>query len=52
MSDPFTDIHDRKKDRLIGKLLDRGIYKTRNLQLYELSLKELEHEYRKLTRVH
>lgn len=47
-----SHLHDgieQKKDFYIDKLLDLGIYKTKNLQLYELSLSELEHEYRKLS---
>ncbi|RYM04589.1 Fur-regulated basic protein FbpA [Sporolactobacillus sp. THM7-7] len=48
MSNDNKEINTRRKDIMIEKLLDRGIYKTGNHQLYELSLKELEHTYQKL----
>ncbi|RYL90288.1 Fur-regulated basic protein FbpA [Sporolactobacillus sp. THM19-2] len=50
MSDRTANAIDRKKEFLIEKLLGRGIYKRRNHQLYELSVKELENEYRKSCR--
>ncbi|MFT8870897.1 MAG: Fur-regulated basic protein FbpA [Sporolactobacillus sp.] len=37
-----------KKDRLIGQLLDKGVYKCKNRQLYELSVSDLEQIYRRL----
>lgn len=49
MSDSLTKSYEKKKDDLIGKLLDRGIFKTNDHQLYELSLSELEHTYKKLS---
>ncbi|RYL89770.1 Fur-regulated basic protein FbpA [Sporolactobacillus sp. THM7-4] len=48
MSDRFQTENEQRKDFIIGKLLDGGIYKTENRQLYELSLKELENTYEKL----
>lgn len=50
MPNHFQNANEQKKDYLIGKLLDRGIYKTKNQQLYELSLSELEHTYQKLSK--
>ncbi|MFT9426982.1 MAG: Fur-regulated basic protein FbpA [Sporolactobacillus sp.] len=36
---------EQRKAFIIDQLLDRGIYKYRNHQLYELSLDELEATY-------
>lgn len=49
MQNHLHDGIEEKKDFYIDKLLDRGIYKTKNQQLYELSLSELEQEYRKIS---
>ncbi|MFD2443929.1 Fur-regulated basic protein FbpA [Bacillus sp. CGMCC 1.16607] len=38
---------ETKKEFLINELLEMGIFKSRNLQLFELSLAELEEEYQK-----
>ncbi|SFG37220.1 Fur-regulated basic protein FbpA [Sporolactobacillus nakayamae] len=48
MTDTLTKGYEKKKNDLIGKLLDLGIFKTKNRQLYELSLNELEDTYRQL----
>ncbi|WP_242035211.1 Fur-regulated basic protein FbpA [Mesobacillus harenae] len=37
-----------RKDVIISELLELGIYKKRNLQLFELSLYELEAEYNRV----
>ncbi|MDD9147248.1 MULTISPECIES: Fur-regulated basic protein FbpA [unclassified Sporolactobacillus] len=50
MPNHFQNALEQKKDDLIVKLLDRGIYKTKNHQLYELSLSELERAYRQLSK--
>lgn len=39
---------DDKKQFFIQELLNRGIYKRANRQLYELTLSELEKEYDRL----
>lgn len=36
-----------KKEKLIIQLLDLGVYKKEEHHLYELTLSEIEHEYRK-----
>ncbi|MFP7736470.1 Fur-regulated basic protein FbpA [Priestia aryabhattai] len=41
----YSDIQ-RKKNLIIDSLIHLGIYKKGNKQLYELSLHELETEYR------
>lgn len=50
MHEPFTSNNEEKKDVIIGKLLDLGIYKSKNQQLYELSLRELESTYFNLSK--
>ncbi|GGL45530.1 Fur-regulated basic protein FbpA [Sporolactobacillus putidus] len=52
MPNHFQNANEQKKDDLIVKLLDRGIYKTKNQQLYELSLSELEHAYQQIAKAH
>lgn len=39
---------EQRKKQLIEKLIDVGVYKVLNKQLYELSLDELEKEYNDL----
>jgi hypothetical protein len=39
-----------KKEELIDFLILSGVYKKGNLQLFELSLRELEEEYEKLAK--
>ncbi|WP_242224096.1 Fur-regulated basic protein FbpA [Bacillus cereus group sp. BfR-BA-01380] len=39
---------EKRKKQLIEKLIDVGIYKVLNKQLYELTLDELEKEYEDL----
>ncbi|HYK75103.1 MAG TPA: Fur-regulated basic protein FbpA [Pseudoneobacillus sp.] len=39
---------DSKKEQLITALLQEGIFKRGNEQLFELSLSELEEEYQKV----
>lgn len=39
---------EKRKKQLIEKLIDVGVYKVLNKQLYELSLDELEKEYNDL----
>lgn len=46
MSGILTAPEEDKKELLIEKLLDKGIYKAGKQQLYELSLRELETAYR------
>jgi hypothetical protein len=38
---------EKKKQKLINKLIFLNVYKKEDEQLYELSLWKLEHEYRK-----
>ncbi|WP_100487504.1 Fur-regulated basic protein FbpA [Sporolactobacillus pectinivorans] len=45
MYELFDSSSEEKKEMIIGKLLDLGIYKAKNQQLYELSLRELETYY-------
>ncbi|MFD2617073.1 Fur-regulated basic protein FbpA [Terrilactibacillus laevilacticus] len=40
--------NENKKNRYIEGLLNLGVYKTENRQLYELSLQQLEQEYYKV----
>ncbi|CAM3045460.1 Fur-regulated basic protein FbpA [Sporolactobacillus spathodeae] len=42
-------IKEQRKQFIIEQLLDKGIYKCRNHQLYELSLDELENTYQQLS---
>ncbi|MBZ5749466.1 Fur-regulated basic protein FbpA [Metabacillus rhizolycopersici] len=35
----------RRKEKLIKKLITRGVYKKDNKHLYELTLSEIESEY-------
>ncbi|MFT8317881.1 MAG: Fur-regulated basic protein FbpA [Sporolactobacillus sp.] len=49
MADPVLLIsNEQRKESIIEGLLDHGIYKTENHQLYELSLSELEYIYQKI----
>ncbi|HET7629649.1 MAG TPA: Fur-regulated basic protein FbpA [Bacillales bacterium] len=45
MSQQLRKAVERKKQTYIQRLLDAGIYKSGNCQLYELTLSELEKEY-------
>ncbi|MCO7126211.1 Fur-regulated basic protein FbpA [Sporolactobacillus shoreicorticis] len=47
MSNTLTRSYEEKKSDLISKMLDHGIFKFKNHQLYELSLTELENVYQK-----
>ncbi|MCQ2011524.1 MAG: Fur-regulated basic protein FbpA [Sporolactobacillus sp.] len=47
MTDTLTKNYEEKKNNLIGKMLDHGIFKFKNHQLYELSLTELEIAYKR-----
>lgn len=49
MSGILTVPDEDKKELIIEKLLDKGIYKAGNQQLYELSLRELEAAYRHIS---
>lgn len=48
MSGMITVPRANEKEKIIEKLLDSGIYKARNRQLYELSLQELKYTYQHL----
>lgn len=39
---------ETRKDLLINEFIKMGIFKRKNLQLFELSLSELEEEYQKV----
>ncbi|MDE3838973.1 Fur-regulated basic protein FbpA [Bacillus methanolicus] len=41
---------EEKKEKIIDFLILSGVYKKGNFQLFELSLRELEEEYEKLTK--
>ncbi|MCO7174540.1 Fur-regulated basic protein FbpA [Sporolactobacillus kofuensis] len=47
MTESRIENNEKRKNDLIRKLLDRGIFKNGEYQLYELSLSELEHTYNK-----
>ncbi|MTT30596.1 Fur-regulated basic protein FbpA [Terrilactibacillus sp. BCM23-1] len=49
MSTYLHKAEEKKKNRYINRLLNLGVYKTKNRQLYELSLQQLEQEYDKVT---
>ncbi|MEQ2525433.1 Fur-regulated basic protein FbpA [Robertmurraya yapensis] len=38
-----------KRDELIDRLLQHGVFKIKNQQLFELSLQDLENELNKIT---
>ncbi|EIJ78211.1 hypothetical protein PB1_11644 [Bacillus methanolicus PB1] len=46
--DRFQHIEE-KKEKIIDFLILSGVYKKGNFQLFELTLRELEEEYEKLT---
>lgn len=48
MSYGLRYVVEKRKKQLIEKLIDVGIYKVLNKQLYELTLDELEKEYEDL----
>ncbi|GEB76528.1 Fur-regulated basic protein FbpA [Sporolactobacillus inulinus] len=48
MTETLTQNKDKKKNDLIIKLLNKGVYKTKNRQLYQLSFNELETLYKKI----
>lgn len=39
---------ESRKDLLINEFIKMGIFKRKNMQLFELSLSELEEEYQKV----
>lgn len=42
---------EKRKKHLIGKLLSNGIYKKNDLHLFELTLTELEEEFKRILNV-
>jgi Fur-regulated basic protein A len=46
MSSMLREAVQNRKEFIINQLLRIGIYKTKNAQLYELCLSDLEREYR------
>lgn len=49
MANRLRRVVDDKKQYFIQQLLNAGIYKRANRQLYELTLNELEKEYDRLS---
>ncbi|TCP29209.1 Fur-regulated basic protein A [Scopulibacillus darangshiensis] len=47
MSKRHPESMEKKKNYFIKKLLDYGVYKAKGRQLYELTIGELEREYRR-----
>jgi hypothetical protein len=50
MSNQLREAVTRKKQDYITKLLEAGIYKASDRQLYELTLSELEQEFQFLSK--
>ncbi|BBN98493.1 Fur-regulated basic protein FbpA [Sporolactobacillus terrae] len=48
MTETLTQNNEKEKNALIIKLLNEGVYKTKNRQLYQLSFNELKTLYKKI----